>query len=104
MASLGVGSLNAQQIATVAAYWAQQVFTVPNVTAVYSLDQIEAAATSVDEAFNTTLTNAVALTSGNDTIIQALALAVPSPLNGATMQQQTLLACFVLMMRAGILP
>ena len=92
----------AQQTA-VAAYWAQQIFVVPNVTAIYSLDQISSAVAALDNAFDTTLTAAVAAVGGSTTIINGLGGIIPAPLNAATVAQKTLLACYVLMKRAGLI-
>jgi hypothetical protein len=92
----------AQQLAA-AAYWANVNFVAPNVTAIYSLDQIQAAIAAIDSAFDTTLSAAVTAVGGSTTVINGLASVIPAPMSGATVQQKTLLACYVLMKRAGII-
>jgi hypothetical protein len=96
-------SLTTQQIASVAGFWTNVNFVVANATAIYSLDQIEAAATALDNAFDTTLNNAVTAVGGTTTVINGLAASIPAPFSGATTQQKTLLCCYVLMKRAGLI-
>lgn len=95
-------ALTTQQKAQVAAYWANVVFT-SAVTANFNTDDIAAAATAIDNAFDATLNQAVAAVGGTTTIIQGLASVIPAPFSGATAQQKTLLACHVLMKRAGLI-
>jgi hypothetical protein len=94
-------ALTAAQQTAVAAYWANVAFA--NAVANYSLDQIAAAAAAIDAAFDTTLTAAVAAVGGGTTVINGLASVIPAPFSGATAAQRTLLACHVLMKRAGII-
>lgn len=94
-------ALNAAQQTAVAAYWANIAFA--SATANYSLDNIAAAAAAIDNAFDTTLTNAVIAVGGGTTVINGLASVIPSPFSGATVQQKTMLACHVLMKRAGLI-
>ncbi len=96
-------ALTAQQNRDTAAYWANICFVAAQITATYSLDQIQTAVTTIDNAFDTTLNTAVAAGHGAETVIQALASVIPAPFSSATVQQKTLLACYVLMKRAGIL-
>lgn len=92
----------AQQQAT-AAFWANVNFVEIGATAIYSLDQITAAAAALDNAFDTTLNAAVTAVGGNTTVINGLNAIIPAPFSGATVQQKTLLCCYVLMKRAGII-
>jgi hypothetical protein len=95
--------LTAAQQQACAAYWANINFVQAQVTATYSLDQITAAAAAIDAALDTTLSAAVTAVGGSTTVIQGLADSIPSPFSGATVQQKTLLCCYVLMKRAGII-
>lgn len=95
-------ALTTQQKTQVAAYWANIAFT-QAVTANFALDDIAAAAGAIDSAFDTTLTAAVAAVGGGTTVINGLASVIPAPFNGASTAQKTLLACHVLMKRAGII-
>lgn len=92
----------AQQIA-IAAYWAQLNFVNPNATAVYSLTDLIAAAQALDNAFDSTLNAAVAAVGGTTTVINGLNAIIPAPFSNASAQQKTLLACYVLMKRAGVI-
>jgi hypothetical protein len=96
-------ALTAAQLAATAAYWADVAFVQANVTAGFSLDDIQAAAQAIDSAFDTTLSAAVTAVGGTTTVINGLAAAIPAPFSGASAQQKTLLACHVLMKRAGII-
>lgn len=87
----------------VAGYWAEQVFVKQNVTANFSLESIRAAAQAIDNAFDATLNQAVAAVGGTTTVISGLNQIIPAPFNTATVQQKTLLACYVLMKRAGLI-
>lgn len=91
----------AQQRAT-AAYWASQVFS-QTVTANFSLTDIQAAAAALDNAFDTTLNAAVTAVGGTTTVINGLNAIIPAPFSSATAQQKTLLCCYVLMKRVGII-
>jgi hypothetical protein len=82
-------ALTVQQQGDVARYWANVNFVSTQSTATFSLDQIQAAAASLDGAFDTTLSAAVAV--------------IPAPFSTATAAQKTLLACYVLMKRAGVI-
>ena len=92
----------AQQQAT-AAYWATQVFVAPNATATFTLTQIQSAVAAVDSAFDTTLNAAVTAGLGTSTVAQALSSQITPSMPGATAAQQTLLVCYTLMKRAGII-
>ena len=95
-------ALTTQQQTQVAAYWANVAFT-QSVCAIYSLADIQAAAAAIDNAFDTTLNAAVTAVGGTTTVINGLAAIIPAPFSGATAQQKTLLACHVLMKRAGLI-
>jgi hypothetical protein len=86
----------------VVSHWAQEAFVKPNALANFSTADILAAATAIDNAFDTTLTVALAAVGGGTTVINALAASIPAPFSGATVQQKTLLAVHVLMKRAGL--
>jgi len=98
-----MSQLTAAQQQACAAYWASINFVAANVTANYSLDQIQAAAAALDNAFDTTLSAAVTAVGGGTTVINGLNAIIPAPFSGATTQQKTLLCCYVLMKRAGII-
>lgn len=96
-------ALTADQQKDVASLWALENFVKANVTANFGTDSLIAAGVALDNAFDTTLNAAVTAVGGTKTIIQALAASIPAPFSGATIQQKTLLACYVLMKRAGII-
>ncbi len=96
-------ALTSQQLHDTAAFWADVNFVRAQVLANFSLDQIQTAAQQIDNAFDTTLNAAVTAVGGTLTIIQALNAAISAPFSGASVQQKTLLACYVLMKRAGII-
>ena len=98
-----MSALTSQQQQQCAAYWALQNFVIPNVTANYSLTQIQSAVAAVDAAFDTTLSAAVAAVGGNTTIVNGLSSQITASMPGASVSQQTLLVCYVLMKRAGII-
>ncbi len=98
-----MSQLSPTQVAQTAAFWALQNFVIPNATAVYNLTQIQTAVAAVDSAFDTTLANAVLAVGGNTTIINGLSSQITGSMPGASASQQTLLACYVLMKRAGII-
>jgi hypothetical protein len=98
------GNLTTQQQAQAAAKVAAVMFGgVANVVANYSLDQIQAAVAAVDNAFNTTLNAAVIAVGGSTTIINGLSAQITASMPGATASQQTMVACYTLMKRAGII-
>ena len=94
-------ALTAAQQLALAQYAGQQFFH--NAVANFAVDHLQAAAAALDNAFDTTLTNAVAAVGGSATIINGLASVIPAPFSGATAQQKTMLACWVLMKRAGLI-
>ncbi len=98
-----MSQLSATQVAQCAAYWANLNFVVPNVTANYSLDQIKTAVSAIDAAFDTTLSAAVTAVGGSTTVANGLSGQITASMPGATVQQQTLLVCYTLMKRAGII-
>jgi hypothetical protein len=98
-----MSQLTAAQQQACAAYWAEINFVTAKTTANFSLDQIQAAAAALDSAFDTTLSAAVTAVGGATTVINGLNAIIPSPFSGATAQQKTLLCCYVLMKRAGII-
>lgn len=96
-------ALTAAQARQVAALWADVSFVQASITAKYSLDQIQTAVSAVDAAFDTTLSAAVIAVGGATTIINGLSGQITASMVGATATQQTLLCCYVLMKRAGII-
>src|SRR5512139_3872769 len=96
-------ALTTQQLRDTSAFWADVNFVKVSITANFSLADIQAAAQAIDNAFDTTLNAAVTAVGGTNTIIQALAASIPLPFKNATVQQKTLLACYVLMKRAGLI-
>jgi hypothetical protein len=98
------GNLTTQQQAQAATKVAEAMFGgVTNVVASYSLDQIQAAVAAVDNAFNTTLNAAVIAVGGATTIANGLSSQITASMPGATAAQQTIVACYTLMKRAGII-
>lgn len=95
-------ALSSQQKLQVAAYFANLAFT-QSVVASFNTDDIAAAAGAIDSAFDTTLTAAVAAVGGGTTVINGLASVIPAPFSGASGAQKTMLACHVLMKRAGLI-
>jgi hypothetical protein len=98
-----MAQLNASQVQQVASLWAVENFVRPQVTANFSVADISAAASALDAAFDTALSAAVTAVGGATTVINGLAAIIPAPFSSATVQQKTLLCCYVLMKRAGII-
>lgn len=71
--------------------------------ATYGVDDVNAAVAAIDNALDTTLTNAVAAVGGTTTVINGLASVIPAPFSGATTQQKTMLLVYVVEKRAGII-
>jgi len=94
-------ALTTQQKRDLSAVWARVNFS--GSVANFNLDDLTAAATAIDNAFDTTLNAAVVAVGGTTTVINGLASVIPAPFSGATAQQKTLLACYVLMKRSGII-
>ncbi len=91
---------DAQRLA-VAQFAGQQLFR--NSLANFNIADLKAAATAIDNAFDTTLNAAVVAVGGSTTVINGLASVIPAPFSSATAQQKTLLACWVLMKRSGLI-
>jgi hypothetical protein len=98
-----MSALTVQQQQDTARFWANVSFVQAQATAKYSLDQIQNAVAAIDNAFDTTLSAAVTAVGGSTTIINGLSGQITGSMPGATAQQQTLLCCYVLMKRAGII-
>jgi hypothetical protein len=96
-------ALTVQQQQDVARYWANVNFVQANVTANFNTNDLIAAAAALDSAFDTTLSAAVAAVGGGTTVMNGLNAIIPAPVSGVTAQQKTLLCCYVLMKRAGII-
>jgi hypothetical protein len=96
-------ALTVQQQRQVSALWADVNFVQANAVANFHLGDLNAAAAAIDSAFDTTLNAAVIAVGGGLTVTQAMAAVIPAPFNGATAAQKTLLCCYVLMKRAGII-
>jgi hypothetical protein len=96
-------ALTPQQQQDTARFWANVAFVQAQATAKYSLDQIQAAVAAVDNAFDTTLANAVIAVGGATTIANGLSSQITGNMPAATAQQQTLVVCYTLMKRAGII-
>lgn len=90
----------AQQLAC-AQYAGQQLFAAA--VANFNVADIQAAVVALDAAFDTTLSAAVTAVGGSTTVINGLAGVLPSPFSGATAQQKTLVCCYTLMKRAGLI-
>jgi hypothetical protein len=103
--------LNAAQIADCAAKAAQHLFGgvaalmggTANATATVNWQDLQNAVSALDAAFDTQLATAVAQASGATTVVQYLAGQIPAPASGGTAQQKTVLACYVLLKRAGLI-
>jgi hypothetical protein len=95
--------LTAAQQQACAAYWADINFVQAQITARYSTADLAAAVAALDNAFDTTLSTAVTAVGGSTTVINGLNAIIPAPFSGATVQQKTLLCCYTLMKRAGII-
>jgi hypothetical protein len=98
-----MATLTPQQVRETSAYWANKWFVVPNLTAIYMLDDLNAAIQAIDNAFDTTLNAAVSAGHGAQTIVQALNSVIPAPLSGATAQQKAELVTFAIAKRYGII-
>ena len=98
-----MAALTAAQQAAVAQKWANDVFVAQSITANFGADSINAAAAALDNAFDATLNQAVAAVGGTTTVINGLNAIIPQPFQSATAQQKTLLCCYVLMKRAGLI-
>lgn len=96
-------ALTSNQRIAVARYWCGKAFVESSVLANFNHDDIVAAAVAIDNAFDTTLSAAVTAVGGSTTVINGLAAVIPAPFSGATGAQKTLLACYVLMKRAGLI-
>ena len=86
----------------IASRWCNVIFVGPNLTANYSIADLQAAAAAIDNAFDTTLSAAVTAVGGSTTVINGLNAIIPAPFSGATVAQKTMLVCHVLEKRAGI--
>lgn len=64
---------------------------------------LQNAVSALDAAFDTTLVTAATQQPSTDTIVQYLAAQIPAPASGGTAQQKTILACYVLLKRAGLI-
>src|SRR5438132_7315234 len=102
-------SLNATQVADCAAKVAANLFqgVVHSLvgilaTATINWSDLQAAVSAVDAAFDTPLSTAQTQSSGGTTIINYLAGQIPAPASGGTAQQKTILGCYVLLKRAGL--
>lgn len=98
-----MSQLTAAQVKQVGQLWATANYVAPNVTAHMSSADIEAAVSSLDNAFDTTLSVAVAAVGGGTTVINGLNAIIPAPFSGTTVAQKTMLCCWVLMKRAGLI-
>lgn len=98
-----MATLTQKQILDASAFWANKWFVTPRAVAVYSIDDLSAAITAVDTAFDTTLNAAVTAGHGTQTIVQALNSVIPAPLSGATTQQKAELVCFAISKRFGLI-
>lgn len=94
-------ALTTAQRLSLAQFAGQQLFAAE--TANFNVADLQAAAIAIDNAFDTTINAAVTAGLGADTVIQALNSVIPAPFSTATVAQKTLLACWVLMKRAGLI-
>jgi len=96
-------TLTPQQVRDTSAFWANKWFVGANSLANFSIDDINAAVTQIDNAFDTTLNAAVSAGHGAQTIVQALNSVIPAPFSSATTQQKAELVCFAIMKRYGLI-
>jgi hypothetical protein len=100
-------TLTPQQVRDTSAYWVNKWFvglsTLPPATAIYTIDDLNAAISAIDNAFDTTLNAAVSAGHGAQTIVQALNSVIPAPLSGATAQQKAELVTFAIAKRYGLI-
>ena len=94
-------SLTAPQNRDAAAKVASKIFN--GAVAKFNLDDLQAAITAVDNALDATLNQAVTAVGGTTTVANGMAQVIPAPFSTATAQQKTLLVCYVLMKRAGLI-
>jgi|SRR6516165_4195816 hypothetical protein len=71
--------------------------------AIINHSDILAAVGQIDSDWDATLNQAVSAYGGTITIINALAASLPSPSSGLSGQQKTVIACAVLLKRAGLI-
>jgi hypothetical protein len=98
-----MATLTPQQVADAAAVWSNKWFVVANSLAVYSTDDLAAAITQIDSAFDMTINAAASAGHGSQTVVQALNSVIPAPVSGATTQQKAELVCFAIMKRYGLI-
>jgi hypothetical protein len=101
-----MATLTPQQVHDTSAHWANKWFVGTGqapMTAVYSMDDLNAAIQAIDNAFDTTLNAAVSAGHGAQTIVQALNSVIPAPVSGATAQQKAELVTFAIAKRYGLL-
>lgn len=96
-------TLTPQQTRDTSAYWANKWFVSNSQLAGFSLDDLNAAVTQIDNAFDTTLNQAVSAGHGAQTIVQALNSVIPAPFSSATAQQKAELVCFAISKRYGLI-
>lgn len=102
--------LTSQQIADCAAQIASHLFQgivsqmlgATVATCPVNWTDIQNAVSAVDTAFDTTLATASTQVATTNTILQYLASRIPAPVSAGTNQQKTILACYVLLKRAGL--
>jgi len=72
-------------------------------TATVNWSDVQAGVSQLDADFDATLNAAVTAYGGTTTVINALAASLPAPVSGWTAQQKTVLCCYVLLKRAGLI-
>jgi hypothetical protein len=98
-----MATLTAQQVAQAAAVWSNKWFVTAASLAVYNSDDLAAAITQIDNAFDMTINAAASAGHGAQTVVQALNSVIPAPVSGATAQQKAELVCFAIMKRYGLI-
>lgn len=98
-----MSQLTPAQVKQVGQLWAAEYFVTPNVVANMTTANIEAAVSALDAAFDTTLSAAVTAVGGGTTVINGLNAILPAPFSGVTAVQKTMLCCWVLMKRVGLI-
>ena len=98
-----MATLTPQQVRDTSAYWANIHFVAAQLTAIYTIDDLNAAIQAIDNAFDTTLNAAVSAGHGAQTIVQALNSVIPAPVSGGSNQQKAELVCYAIMKRYGLI-
>lgn len=106
-----MSALNAAQVTSCASAVADHLFGGVNhpvggatyATIGCNCTDLQSNVSALDAALDTTINAAVTAGFGNDTVINALAAQLTTPVSSWTAQQKYVLLCFVLLKRAGLI-